>query len=67
MLLGMMCRGRRTPVYVDAKPIGFTARTSMEGPPMAHGADHAPSTVPRADLARAAGFEVCRDGGGCHR
>ncbi|SFG57990.1 hypothetical protein [Streptomyces mirabilis] len=30
---------------------------------MAHGADRAPSTVPRADLARAAGCEVCRDGG----
>lgn len=26
---------------------------------MAHGADHAPSTAPRADLARAAGCEVC--------
>jgi hypothetical protein len=31
--------------------------------PMAHGADHAPSTAPRADLARAAGCEVCRGWG----
>ncbi|WP_445282659.1 hypothetical protein [Streptomyces sp. DSM 118148] len=30
---------------------------------MARGAEHAPSTVPRADLARAAGCEVCRGWG----
>ncbi|WP_369243619.1 hypothetical protein [Streptomyces sp. R41] len=30
---------------------------------MAHGADPAPSTVPRADLAWAAGCEVCRGWG----
>ncbi|MBZ9643422.1 hypothetical protein [Streptomyces sp. PSKA30] len=30
---------------------------------MAHGADHAASIVPRADLARAAGGEVCRGWG----
>ncbi|MGV9351574.1 hypothetical protein ACWDSD_44165 [Streptomyces spiralis] len=30
---------------------------------MAHRADRAPSTVPRADLARAAGCEACRGWG----
>lgn len=30
---------------------------------MAHGADRAPSAAPRADLARAAGCEVCRGWG----
>lgn len=30
---------------------------------MVHGADHASSTAPRADLARAAGCEVCRGWG----
>lgn len=49
---------------MEGEPTGFTAQAPPEWHrPMAHGADHTPSTVPRADLARAAGCEVCRGWG----
>lgn len=48
---------------MDGYLTGFTARSSEGHRLLAHEADHAPSTAPRADLAGAASCEV-RLGGG---